>query len=365
MANLLEKIEAALAIEQDLVKCAELSARKALYLSRVGRFAEAKIIVSSLRHQYGDGHNPIISVWIILAEGVADFFENLGARARDRISRAYLLGVAIGDRRLAAITSSWKAHIEFESSNFDSMAKALKVCLDNIDDDNNDAKTRFEMIIANCLFLCGDREKAQKWFLLSRDSALKIGDQATIDALIYNRAAFAMARLRAERCTGAVDQREVARIHLELTSAKNYQEIAGIGAVNHFVDLCLARALILEEKFDLALEALAAVRSVGPFAAYNFSLALIDLEMAFCLSKLGRTLEASEKLSLALGADYTELDVDDRLVVVWLFSEMRRETNSIGQLENISLNINEVSDEYDLIYKNLRRLVLNLVDEIA
>ena len=365
MANLLEKIEGALLIEQDLQRCAELSARRAIYLSRIGRFAEVKEIIENLRLQYSDGHAPAISVWIMLIEGVNDFFENLGDRAKDRITRAQLIGVAIGDRTLAAITSSWRAHIEFEVSDFESMATALKICAENLDEENHDANARFAMIIANCFFLRGDRESAQKWFMKSREIALANGDQATIDALIYNRAAFGMARLRVERCLGPVNQQAVISIRVELSSARNYQKIARVGAVNHFVELCLARVLMLEEKFDSALEALARIKTIGPFAAYNFSLALIDLESAYCLCKLGRYAEANESLESAFGDVFSGLDVDDRLVVAWLFAEIRNEKAGLIKFGHLEIDFQAVSDEYTLMHENLGNLVSAVVSDIS
>jgi len=54
------------------------------------------------------------------------------------------------------------------------------------------------------------------------------------------------------------------------------------------------RFLILEQRYDQAIDALEKIRGARPFAEYNFNQSFIDLEIAFCLKWLNRADEARE-----------------------------------------------------------------------
>lgn len=322
MAQLLIGIDKQLSAEQDPVTRAILYARKAIYLARIGRFEEVRSITVELRDKFGAGQSARVTVWIMLLEGIASLYENISPTAFDRVNRAQFLSIAFKDRELIAITSAWKAHLEFENSNFSGMVEALNLAIDSATTDDNDAAARFSMVIADAHFLCGDRVKAQAWFMRSRRHAVDAGDQATIEALLYNRAAFSTAWLRCERCFSRAEPDDLSLVRLEVASARNFQEMTNITAFGHLISLCNARLLILESDFEQAIAALQLVRNQGPFASYNFDQDIVDLEIAYCLLMLGRREEAFFAFSGLRGNDLGQLDLDDRLVIAWLRSEM-------------------------------------------
>ena len=54
----------------------------------------------------------------------------------------------------------------------------------------------------------------------ARQHALNDGDQASIEALLYNKAAFRLAWLRAQRCFGELQKVELDRLRVELATAR-------------------------------------------------------------------------------------------------------------------------------------------------
>lgn len=362
MAELLQRIEKLLLVESDQKVRAVLLARKAIYLARIGRFDEAKAITTELRTRFGSGESAQITAWIMLVEAVCFLYENISPSALDRVHRAQFLSLAIKDRALIAITSAWKAHLEFERSDFSAMTVSLRIALANATDDNHDAIARLSMVMADALFLCGNRKHAQVWFMRSRSHAVASGDQASTEALLYNRAAFGTAWLRAERCISRDDSGELALIRLEVASARNFQDMTQISALSHLISLCDARLLILESEFERAIAALELVRNCGPYANYNFDQDLIDLEVTYCLKKLGRTDDALETFGRIRGNDLAGMDVDDRLVVAWLRNEVTEGDERFGDHAVQSVQLEAVRNEYRTSREALREMLIQFTD---
>lgn len=363
MSLLLARLDAGISETTDPVSVAELKVRKACYLARTGFLDEARQIVLDLRIDFGAGQNGRISVWIMLAEGLVEFFTCPGSVARDRIARAELIAVAMNDEEIAAIACAWKALIEFEFSNFQAMAVSLRRAYGFAKPENREACSRIGIILSDCFYLCGDRENGQYWFMLSRDHALKDGDRATIDALLYNRAAFSTANLRVKRCFGEVGRDLVDLVAMEVASARNFQELADIRSVNHLIKLCEARIKILTEDFEAAVSALEVIRSQGPFASYNFDLEILDLEVAYCLLRLRRLDDANKILMAVETVDYSTLDIDDRLVMFWLKSEISRLGGKIELEENFECTFKRIVDEYNFHQSSLMKLTHDLAGE--
>jgi tetratricopeptide (TPR) repeat protein len=357
MSRLLLRIEEELRTEASAVRRAELLAKGAGYLARVGRFDEAKRLVAELRQDFGDGHSGRTTVWIMLAEGLLQLFEDFNPGALDRIVRAQFLAQAIGDRQLNALSSAWRAHFEFETSKFDAMVQSLSKAIACAHAEDHDAHARLSMVLCNAFLLCGDRVRAQVWFSRSRDHALSDGDQASVEALLYNRAAFGMAWLRAQRCFGHVSDSEVSLVRLDVTSAMHLQELTRVAALTNFVHLCNARLLILEGKYELAIERLEGIRNARPFADYNFNQSFVDLELAFCLFRLGRLDDSLDLYNTRANATYAEMDIDEQLVAYWMQFEMSNSDGRYGDLDEARRNLDGVSNEYLRLTAQFRQLL--------
>lgn len=353
MSQLLERLDRELRLATDEVKRVEILAKKSCYLSRVGMFAESREIVQCLRREFGDWHSGQITAWIMLAEGLLHLYEQLSPLALDRIMRSQALGLATKDRTVVALASAWKAHIEFETSNFGAMIKSLQIALANARDGDHDVNARTAMVICDSFLICGDGKTAQDWFHRSRDHALKDGDDSSIEALLYNRAAFSMARLRAANCLGIVDQEQLSLIRLGIASDKNLQVLIKVGAFTNFIHLCDARLMILEEKFEQAIEALEAIRSRGPFADYNFCQSFVDLEISFCLLRLNRVVDARERFEKIQWSSFDVLDIDERLVAAWMRHMMCLESETFGDTDATRIVVEKLGAQYEEMRLNL------------
>lgn len=358
MSQLLLKIDSELRSAVTPSDRGKLLARKSAYLARIGKFEDSKSIVYELRKDFGNNRSSNVTIWIMLTEGIIHYYENLGLEAHDRIARAQLLSASIGDQELAATTSAWRAHLEFERSDFRAMAASIESAFKFMTLENLAAQTRVSMVLSDCHFLCGDRAGGQKWFLRSRDTALKEGDQASIEALLYNKAAFALAWLRSQRCFGPIASDQLSLLRLELASARNLQDMAGINALSHVVHLCEARLLLLEEKYEEGISKLQSVRNAAPYGEYNFNQSLIDLEIEYCRHRL----DQSETKSSQPTWDFDALDIDEQMIAAWMVSEIYSDSTEAGDVEKIGSRFSEKKIGYARTLAELRSILSTFAD---
>ncbi|MDZ7589128.1 MAG: hypothetical protein U5L05_00255 [Rubrivivax sp.] len=212
---------------------------------------------------------------------------------------------------------------------------------------DHDANARLAMVLSDSFLVCGQKRSAQDWFMRSREHALKDGDQASIEALLYNRAAFSLARIRVERCFSDVDADRLSLLRMEIASAKNLQTLTRIAALTNFIHLCEARLLILEERFSLAIDALTNIRNAQPFADYNFNQSFVDLEVSFCLQHLGRHTEVQPIYNSIDWSTFERLDVDEQLVAAWMRRLMCAKDSSIGRESDAKELFEHLSAKYE------------------
>lgn len=330
MSQLLARLKGDLDRSGDPLLRAEVSAQIAGHLARLGRFEDARNIVRGVRQQFGQGQSGRVTVWLMLAEGLIHHYEDLSPIALERIRGAQVLGSAMGYSTIVALASAWKAHIEFERSDFQSMMGSIELALKNVGADEHDAQARLAMVLSNAFMIAGDREQGQLWFKHGHRHAVANGDQASIDALLYNRAAFLLARLRALNCRAPVAASDLSAVRMEVASSKNLQSLLQVSALEGHVRLLDARLQLLESKFGPAIAALQLVRGTVPFAPHNFDQNFVELEICFGQMMLGEADAAISHLP-ALGADeFSTLDIDEQLVAYWMMGKMAAMDSRVG-----------------------------------
>jgi hypothetical protein len=357
MSQLLIRIEERLRTETDAHQRAELKAKVAGYMARLGRFQEAKDVIAEVRQIFGDGRSGRVTALLMIAEALTMYYERLASGASDRVARALLLAHAMKDQEVVSLASAWKAFLDFEDSKFESAFRSIGVSLAHVEETNHASWTRNSIVLALGFSLCGDASSSQHWFLKGRHHALEEGDQVSLDALLHNKAVFGLAWLRAQRCKGLENPQQTARARLELSSTRNLQALAGVSAHGNYVDLADARLLMLEQQFEKALDALARVAGFGPFPTGHFNRSLLALERAFCLAKLGRHSDAEAAMTLYDEKELTSLDVDDRLVSAWMKYELASLGPQFGNGQACKTSLEGAIAEQDQLIVRLKSLL--------
>lgn len=325
MSKLLRHLDNEVDVNRDSLSGAIARCRRAIYLSRVGDFENAVQDIDWLRKIFGLGESPSVSIWIMVAEGILYTFRDLSEEGADRLRRANALALAMRDRSLVSITSAWRAHLQFERSQFKAMSRSLQDALANAGDEERDALIRTYLVLGNAYQSCGMKAPARTSYMIAHHYALQIGDQASIDARIYNQASFAASWLRARNCVGVVDRVELDTVASELRSSLNYQTLTNTRAMENMVRLWLGRMLMLLGSYQEAMQQMESARGLLPFSPYGFKNSQLDLELACCALKLGDRSDAIERSREALRDDFADLHEDEQMVAAYLRLNLIRE----------------------------------------
>jgi TPR repeat protein len=335
-----------LLVEVDAERRAELLARSAAHLARIGEFEEAEKRIADLRKVYADGRSGRATVWMMLAEGLVHLFKEENLLALDRITRAQVLGTAMRYPAIVALASAWKSHIEQSRSEFPKMTESLRIALQNASDDDLDAQTRLGLVLFNSFMICGDRTQAQKWFMRTHDRAVRNGDQASIEALFYNRATLGLAYLRAERCFHETETQSLSTARLEMQSVRNLQPLL-LGAIfPNYVELWFARLLVVEGRFAEAVEGLKSAKKMTRLAQVTTDGKFMELEIAFCMFNADNRIGALSIVHSMEREDFASLHVDDRLVAEWMRWQMMLSDPQFGDFQHQTHLLNTLRDEY-------------------
>lgn len=290
-------------------------AEVACYWARVGEFDEAQRIRKELRQEYGDGRSLQVSVLIMVLEALLLFFQDLDPAARDRLARANLLSVASRDGRLTALTAAWLAHIDFNLNRFESMSASLAAALTALEGDDGTVECRASLVLGDAHLFCGDRACSQRWYERARIAAVRLGDQAAVAAITYNRAALTVARLRFSGIEVAATPLEIAGARAEVKSAINYQAVARIRSLDHLLQSAHIGALMLEGGFKDAAELIPALLASKSVPKESGEAMLLKADLALSLAELGEAEQA--KLALdSVGLEPVEkLSADDGALI--------------------------------------------------
>jgi ATP/maltotriose-dependent transcriptional regulator MalT len=358
VSQLLARLKRDLDLSADPMERAELSAQIAGNLARLGRFDDARKVVGAVREQFGQGQSGRVTVWLMLAEGLIHHFESLSPAALDRVRGAQALGSAMGYSTIVALASAWKAHIEFERSDFESMVSSIDLALKNVGADEHDAQTRLAIVLSNAFMIAGDRNQAQLWFKHGHQHAVMNGDQASIDALVYNRAAFLLARLRTLSCKASIPKEELVSVRMEIASAKNLQNLIRLAALGGHVHLLDARLQLLESKFESAISALQVVRGTAPFAPHNFDQKFIELEVCYCQLMLGQNDAALMHIPSMSDDEFDGLDIDERVVAAWMLWKMATTDARAGAVDYLWSHFVALWSKYEAMCDSLASRLL-------
>lgn len=314
-APLVVRLEAELSTAIDPVDRALLTVQIACYQARIGEFESAESKRVELRKEFGTGQSACVSIMIMCLEGLLLYFKDLDPAARDRLLRANVLSVACNERALVALTSAWLSHIDFNQGRYDSMANALAKCFESMEADDGTASCRAALVLGDAFTFTNNVDQAKAWYEHARVTANRIGDQAAVGAITYNRAALHVASGRVRRLTAPLDSSETRFIDAEVRSAINYQYVARLISLDHLLRSSSIGVLMLEERFEQACLAIDEVVASSKVPKDSAELALLYADQAHCLARLGRFSDAAIPAKAATAISTNRFDADDRAVI--------------------------------------------------
>ena len=332
---LVARLEAELRAAADPIEKGALSAQLACYEARIGEFDRAEMRRVELRKEFGDGHSARVSILIMCLEGLLLYFKDLDIGARDRLLRANFLSTACRQNALIALTSAWLAHIDFNQGRFSSMATSIAKCFEAIEADDGSATCRVSLVLGDSFSFVGLMPQSRAWYEHARIVASRIGDQAAVGALTYNRAALHVASARLRRLTANIEISEVNYIDAEVRSAINYQYVARLASLDHLLRATRIGVFVLQEKYHDAALAITEVIDSCAVPAGSAELALLHADNAHCLARLGQFPLAASEAQLASSIPSGGFDADDCAVIFGALSDYSTVAGDIAQAQSL------------------------------
>lgn len=252
-SNLLEAINSAVSdTKRSILKLAW-----AAYRVRVGDIATARSVAVDIRLQYSSNYNPQVFAYINFVEGLCEFFENGIESAIPKLKRSNALSNGCpADDELPALIKAWLAGVYRNLGKWQVMADFLISAIASADRLSSEAYCRLSLVAADAFQEIESYDEATRWYASAHHHAVKLGDDAALSAVLYNRAAIRIFNARLGEVGGRQVDIAESRIALEAASAKNYTQYIKDASMQWGFDLMAGQLLILRRDYEGALDLL-------------------------------------------------------------------------------------------------------------
>lgn len=292
----LERLELKIKAERSESLRAEYCVEQVCYLARTGETAACLQRLQDLRSKYGKGNYPRVSVWLMIADGVCSYFSDLSDGARDRFVRANSVSRAAKYDDLFRLSSAWLAHVDFNRSEYGSMAQHLLASKPDYVSRRDAADCRAMVVLGNASICAGAYSDAVRWHEHARRAAVELGDEPTIGAIMYNKATFNCLRVQTNAALGQIEEAPLQFLSLQVDSNDLYHRAAGNTSLQQLSLALRARQRVAAGDFLGAREIYATLIGSDLPTSHVDDVGLLRAEMALCLLKLH---EFEDALALA------------------------------------------------------------------
>ena len=269
---------------RDPVLWARTVCRAASHFARHGNTSQALTSIAVVRSQFSDQLHPEVASWLMLAEGVLNYFQKKPREAYDRIRRAHGLAVALNTESALPSCAAWMAHMEFNECQYEQMAVHLEQALLSAKPDDHQALARASLVMADAYQLVGEFDLARPWYERTRQSAAAEGDEATVSAMLYNVAAFRAANVRLADTFGLEITADFRRASIEASSATTFDVAIGSSGLDFLTKMLWGLILTIEKKY---LEASSVLESINTESIHKRMIPLIQVDVSWCSANLG------------------------------------------------------------------------------
>lgn len=308
-------------LDKEIGECKSLAernvlfAKKAVGLARHAYIDEAKVLIANLR-TINSKYDPRLSAWIMFSEGLIEHSETLNnAKCKDKFIRSFLISQVANDRELASASAAWVAHCEFVAGRTKEAAEHISKAFEWSTLEDNEARARACMLLADGFNMAGDPASAKSWYQQARTHAVKEGDIAMQNAMLFNTAAYHVAQLTLGDCIGVVSEHDLKIAALEVTSASNLNAALGISCLPSMIPIMRAELHVVER---LWLEAARTFDQYIPLLKSEGQERLLPkmyAQRAWCRANIGDSVRAADDLHVACSQIGQCPDFDDLAVL--------------------------------------------------
>jgi hypothetical protein len=317
MSPLMKRLREERAVCREPLRCIEIVAELAGCHARVGEIDEARTLVSMLREIDVEVGGQAL-VWGMFTEGLIEYFDQLGLRARDRMCRAHLLADSMGMMRLSSLAAAWLAHLDAKDGDIRSMVKRIQYARTHGRNEDLDVRIRVALVLADAFQLAEMEAEARHWYENARRLSSDYGDETSLGALMYNRATTAVSLINLSRLLGttAAEGVSVRFVEMEAESSLAFQVGTDTTALHYLSAVCTARCRMLQQDYVTAVPLLAHALAETERLEDKSQWAMAAADLAWCHAISGDLEGARHVVSRIVDRGYSELAPEDQILVV-------------------------------------------------
>ncbi len=311
-SRLLSRLDADIRSATPALAADRLRCERAAYLARLGEFDEATREIAAVHQRHEARPSAAISVWLNLAHGLVSHYSDLGSQTQDRIRRAHAMSVATGLTDLQALSAAWLAHLAYLRMDAAGAAGHAAEALRLAQPDHHAARARACLVVAQAYDEAGRLDQARPWYDRAHRHATTEGDDATLSAMLWNKASLRVAALRQALACGRAEAVDDALALLSAESTANFDALIGVRSLRALQPALRAQTCSLLGRTDEAL----ALYEEHLDEALNQGLRSIEgvllADRAWCRLQAQNTSGASDDARLAEGCLAREASFCDR-----------------------------------------------------
>ncbi len=359
-SRLLAQLDAAIDAAKDPMIRDRLRAERAGVLARHGNIGQSRRIVNELRLRSAAVNDAELAGWLSLAEGMADHFESLSPRARQRFMRAHALASSAGLAPLQSLAAAWLAMTEWNDSQWQAAIDHVDEALKQSADDAHAVRARACLVAADAYHFAGHVDLAQDWFERAREHANADGDTSMVSALLYNRAAARVNAVQLEDAFGAASDAEARRALLEAESTGHFDAGLGTASLKAVVPILRAQALVVHRRYAEALALYATHLEPAKVQGFASHWPRLQADVAWCHFHVGQPeLAVREAKNAAAALATTIVHPDDRAATLGRAAQVLRLAGSADD----ALAFQTQADTALAEFRALQSLLLGILDK--
>jgi hypothetical protein len=315
--SMFDRINQSIQKEPDPLRRSEWLAKLGCYLARVGDLEAATSALQELRSSGAFLADGRVAVRGMLLEGLIGFYGSLDPRSSDRVLRANALAKAGDAQDLDDLTNAWLAHFDFNANAFARCGERLASVMHRRTAFEDESALRAWLVFADMNLLCGRVARAKEFYERARRAAVAQGDQASMAAMFYNKAALSLSLVRADAASGA-GLGGTGALHFlqsEIASAASYHRGAGQTSLGQLLDWMGARAKLEAKDYSGAVDAYRDLMATETVQNTSADGSLVCAEFAEALLQSGAVEEAIAVAARLLDVTPDPSSFDDSLLV--------------------------------------------------
>ena len=360
MSRLLASLEGELAAPTDAGAHAKALIRKAIYCARDGSSEQARAVVALLRGLQSSAQFGTSVAGANLAEGVVATYSGNFSTAIDKLRRASVIANSGEPSWLGRLIWAWQAHAYQILLRPEGIAGLAASILRSVQPEEHDVLSRLFSVVAVGLHFSDSYGRARPWYDAAHQQALAEGDDLTIDANLYNVAAYRIHNSRLNQISTVADASEVARARWEIQSSENFDRIKQGTTFLWTLPLHIARAVMLDGDFRTARQLLDNWVSKYELIVPAEHLAAAIADRALCFAVTGDVSKGVQLIAELLHSLPIEITDDELAIIYYRASQVAALE---GDMERASLELGRARDRLAL-FRQLQRMWLSAMAAI-